>query len=695
MLKEIPGMRVLEIPMSGGLDENSTADELGLGDCLEMENWRLSKNGKRKEKRSGLYAEYTGWTEDVYGFTAYYDSDGAYCQLAILESKIERKVGAGAYTSIHAFSSNITHPVRPIEVQGKVFIINEVDSRFIHTDKADYQIGIDAPTTIPTLTATAGGAFTAGTYRYAITYARSGNFGNESNPIKFKMGTVAFTGSGLNDMTVSGTYTGSTNMSVRVEIDGTGTPDTIKYSYDGGTTWHATTIKVDTTMYLNYGITLTFGAVTGHTSTDRWDFTASAIAVTVAANQYVALTAIPVSSDAQVNQRKIYRTTLNGSRFYLLGILNDNTDTTFNDNIADSALGAKMEEDNDVMPNGKFSVWWDDRMWVSGDNIIYYSDIGNPEAFDTSARYVTVRKGDQNDEITQMVDFKDNIYVFKKNAIFIIQKQPAGGYGIYLCNRDFGCIAPWSMVEVNNVLMFFSYRGIEVYNGCDSYQLDFSLPVSRSMSYIDNTKLDYICACHVRPRSEVWFSIPDPTTGSAFTLVYHYIANKFYKFSFHKTPSCVVDCKDANRNLATKMGTRDGYLLLCETKGGDGTTYYQDDSTNISSNFRTGWIDADVYGDVRKVDVEYELETGMTLYFNAYVNFDKDVFRASALAGSTPTSTDIELRRPINANIELGLRGRYFCIEFVNNEALTKDLKVNSVRVFYKPRHMKRTIEGD
>ena len=36
-----------------------------------------------------------------------------------------------------------------------------------------------------------------GTYRYAFTYARSGNYPNESNPIKAVVGTDTFTGSGL------------------------------------------------------------------------------------------------------------------------------------------------------------------------------------------------------------------------------------------------------------------------------------------------------------------------------------------------------------------------------------------------------------------------------------------------------------------------------------------------------------------
>lgn len=82
-------------------------------------------------------------------------------------------------------------------------------------------------------------------------------------------------GSGLNDCTSGGAFTGLVTRKVVVEIDAAGTPDTFKWSKDGGKTWEAETVAITgSAKTLAEGITITFGATTGHTLGDKWQFTA-------------------------------------------------------------------------------------------------------------------------------------------------------------------------------------------------------------------------------------------------------------------------------------------------------------------------------------------------------------------------------------------------------------------------------------
>ncbi|MFH1048906.1 MAG: hypothetical protein V1732_04555, partial [Patescibacteria group bacterium] len=84
---------------------------------------------------------------------------------------------------------------------------------------------------------------------------------------------VTFTGSGLNDMTFGGTFIGVASTHYRIQIDAAGATDTFKWSDDGGTTWVATAVAITgLAQTLNNGITITFGATTGHTLDARWDF---------------------------------------------------------------------------------------------------------------------------------------------------------------------------------------------------------------------------------------------------------------------------------------------------------------------------------------------------------------------------------------------------------------------------------------
>ena len=88
-----------------------------------------------------------------------------------------------------------------------------------------------------------------------------------------------FTGSGLDDMETSGTFSPPATTSIikhRIEIDGTGTPNTFKVSYDGGTTWDAETVSITgAAQLLNNGVYVAFDNTTGHTEGDYWDFFAS------------------------------------------------------------------------------------------------------------------------------------------------------------------------------------------------------------------------------------------------------------------------------------------------------------------------------------------------------------------------------------------------------------------------------------
>jgi thiosulfate/3-mercaptopyruvate sulfurtransferase len=88
---------------------------------------------------------------------------------------------------------------------------------------------------------------------------------------------VSFVGIGLNDATSGGTPVGGPYTFV-VEIDGTGTTDTFKWSSDGGTTWTGLLAPIDGSPQLlgATGVTVTFAATTGHTSADRWVFNTGA-----------------------------------------------------------------------------------------------------------------------------------------------------------------------------------------------------------------------------------------------------------------------------------------------------------------------------------------------------------------------------------------------------------------------------------
>lgn len=80
-------------------------------------------------------------------------------------------------------------------------------------------------------------------------------------------------GGGANDLWVFGGKDNTSIKEYRVEIDGA-SPDTFKWSDDGGATWEATGVSVTTTEYqlASNDVYIQFESTTGHAVGDRWDF---------------------------------------------------------------------------------------------------------------------------------------------------------------------------------------------------------------------------------------------------------------------------------------------------------------------------------------------------------------------------------------------------------------------------------------
>lgn len=98
--------------------------------------------------------------------------------------------------------------------------------------------------------------------------------------------TVYYDGSALDDLTVSGSASGSEDLRIEIEIDGTA-PDTFRWrvwetSLDPNTGYGAYTSLVAITgaaqVITGTGISITFGATTGHTAGDKWFISAKAAA---------------------------------------------------------------------------------------------------------------------------------------------------------------------------------------------------------------------------------------------------------------------------------------------------------------------------------------------------------------------------------------------------------------------------------
>lgn len=194
-----------------------------------------------------------------------------------------------------------------------------------------------APSTAPTTAAGTSGNLT-GSFYYRVGYGQKN--GAMTGPAWSATATAAPVGTpGLSDFHEVGSFTGSGVHTWDVIIDSTGTPDTFKWRKDGGA-WTAgvACTLVGLPVTLSDGITVYFGATTGHTLGDAFQVTTGVIStvLTVSAKR-ILLTVIPTRSPnviGAIDRRIIERSQDAGVTWAIAGVLYDNTATTFTDNVA-------------------------------------------------------------------------------------------------------------------------------------------------------------------------------------------------------------------------------------------------------------------------------------------------------------------------------------------------------------------------
>ena len=159
---------------------------------------------------------------------------------------------------------------------------------------------------------------TDGARQNKITFFGFKNGENDFNDVTNGIGPTSRVvgSSGLNDATFGGVYTGSTTKTYRVKVTATGTPDSFRYSDDDGSTFSATDIEMrsDGPQTLAEGITILWGATTGHTLNDQWASTVIVPLTTLSTPHKMAEIEVNhPGSSADIKGRLIIRTNEGGS----------------------------------------------------------------------------------------------------------------------------------------------------------------------------------------------------------------------------------------------------------------------------------------------------------------------------------------------------------------------------------------------
>jgi hypothetical protein len=137
----------------------------------------------------------------------------------------------------------------------------------------------------------------------------------------------------------------------------------------------------------------------------------------------ITISGISVSDDPGVDVVRLYITTTDGSVFYLLGwIGNGTTSATYRDNGANLNLRLTTQFLSPP-PAGHILEFYNGRLYVAKDNLLYYSEPYNYELFNLAHSWIPC-----SGRISMVEPLVDGIWVSDRNSTFYLLGDDPGGF---------------------------------------------------------------------------------------------------------------------------------------------------------------------------------------------------------------------------------------------------------------------------
>lgn len=175
-------------------------------------------------------------------------------------------------------------------------------------------------------------------------------------------------------------------------------------------------------------------------------------------NSKILLTSLPVAPQSHgVNSRRIYRTVAGGSSYLLVTTISDNTTTSYDDNIADSALGAAAPTDQGEPPKYSTIIYHQNRLFMNdsvNEGLVWYTDLNEPYTVKTT-NFLTI--GDQSTDFVKAIAvYNDALVVFGQKAVWFVYMTSTDPttWKIVKSRSPFSTNSPHGIFEFNNKLAF-------------------------------------------------------------------------------------------------------------------------------------------------------------------------------------------------------------------------------------------------
>lgn len=254
-----------------------------------------------------------------------------------------------------------------------------------------------------------------------------------------------------------------------------------------------------------------------------------------------------------------------------------------------------------------------------------------------STSYIEVSK-DDGQQIQQMWVMGDRLVIFKDRSIYFISFTGDNDIPFTLSrsNSPVGCIAPFSVQEVENGLIFLSYDGFYYFDGNNSYKI--SLKIQNTINSYNITRLAQARSMRQKSKNRYFCSLPsNGQTANDTVIVWDWLLNAFSAYS-GISAAAMTTVYVSGIEERVYFSDYSGFVYRMDTGSDD---YPLNVQTAINSYYYTNWKHYDDIVDQKGIPniVLYYQNSNSVLTLAYAYDFESTDTYTQTLSLATATST--------------------------------------------------------
>jgi len=245
---------------------------------------------------------------------------------------------------------------------------------------------------------------------------------------------------------------------------------------------------------------------------------------------------IAISTNPQVNARRLYRTLPNQTgEYYFVAQIDNNFDTTFTgDNVQVQDLGEAVSNLNGLPPsNLHFGAVWKERFFVSDKIDVFYSELGQIENYDNDS--VISVFPDDGHEIRAIHAYGDRLVIGKTNKVHYLVGTDPDNFALLTLSDRHGCAAHHTMKSAEGLLFWLGFDNFYRSDG-NSVSGLASIKLQTVLAALDPDTIEYATATVFPERN--WYVCVIPGVA---TVVYNYKTDAWTEFTSDTSIQAVFD----------------------------------------------------------------------------------------------------------------------------------------------------------